>query len=94
VFHLHNGGTWVSTIGLDPSLGATLRGPDQVAVDGKYVYVSDRGAGKVMIYNKFTRAYAGAITGVRQPQGLSISTAGVLYVSEANPPKVSKWRVT
>jgi len=92
VFHLRNDGTWVSTIGRDASLGATLGSPNQVAVDGSHVYITD--ATKVMIYDKGSRAYVGAITGVHGPQGISTSGNGVIYVSERGGDRVSKWRVT
>ena len=50
-------------------------------------------ASKVMIYNKSTRAYLAAITGVHGPQGISTSGNGVIYVSERGGDRVSKWRV-
>jgi DNA-binding beta-propeller fold protein YncE len=91
VFHLRNNGAWVATIGRDGSLGATLAQPNQVAVDGAHVYVTD--PTKVMIYDKASRAFLGAITGVRGPQGISSNGNGVVYVSERGDARVSKWRV-
>jgi tripartite motif-containing protein 71 len=92
VFHLRNNGAWVATIGRDASLGTTLGSPNQVAVDASYVYVTD--ATQVKIYDKASRAFVGAITGVHGPQGISTSGNGVVYVSERGTARVSKWRVT
>jgi tripartite motif-containing protein 71 len=94
VFHLTNAGTLISTIGHDPGLGQTLMDPTGVAVDGSFVYVADTYANQVVVYDKSTGASVGTITGVKGPSGLSISNAGVLYVSELYTAKISKWQVS
>jgi len=94
VYRLRNNGQYVSTYGRDGSLGATIGQANQVAVDARYVYVTDPSSGDVMIYSKSTRAFAGRITAVNGAQGISISSSGVLYVSERGPDRVSMWRVT
>ena len=94
IFHLTNAGTWISTIGNNANLGQTLTDPTSAVVDGTYVYVADTYANQVVIYNKATGAFAGAITGVKGPSGLSISTTGVIYVSELFSAKISKWQVS
>jgi DNA-binding beta-propeller fold protein YncE len=94
VFHLRNNGTWVSTIGNTASLGQVLGSPNQSAVDANNVYVTDSSGSAVRIYSKTTRQFVGSITGVRGPCGISISSSGMLYVSETNSSKVSKWQVS
>jgi tripartite motif-containing protein 71 len=94
VFHLRNNGSWVSTIGNNASLGQVLGSPNQSAVDANYVYVTDSAANAVRIYSKSSRQFVGEITGLRGPCGISVSSSGMLYVSETNSAKVTKWQVT
>ncbi|MDP9298509.1 MAG: NHL repeat-containing protein [Actinomycetota bacterium] len=94
VFHLRNNGTWVSTIGSSANLGQVLGAPNQSAVDANNVYTTDSSASVVRIYNKSSRQFVGSITGVKGPCGISISSSGMLYVSEVNSAQVSKWQVS
>jgi hypothetical protein len=47
----------------------------------------------VLVYSKTTRAHVATITGVSAPQGIAVSSSGIVYVSERGPHRVSKWRV-
>ncbi len=94
VFHLRNDGSWVSTIGNNANLGQVLIDPTGSAVDANNVYVTDTFANVVQIYDKSTGQNVGSITTVKGPSGISISSSGMLYVSELYSAKISKWQVS
>jgi tripartite motif-containing protein 71 len=93
VFHLRNSGTWVSTIGNNANLGPVLTDPTSSAVDANNVYVADTFANVVQIYSKSTGQNVGSITAVKGPSGISMSSSGMLFISELYPAKISKWQV-
>jgi hypothetical protein len=94
VFHLRNNGSWVSTIGNNANLGAVLTDPTASAVDANNVYVTDTFVNAVQIYDKATGQNVGSITTVKGPSGISISSSGMLFISELYSAKISKWQVS
>jgi tripartite motif-containing protein 71 len=92
-------GGYLRTIGPKAPAGLAMGGPFDVEVDGTYLYVADTPRNKIVVWEKATGRWVGEYGGsgtisgkLNMPQGLDL-VDGMLYITEQNNERISKWQV-